>query len=478
MRSVVTITTGESGSGKSYALVRWVTETFLKEPDGRFISNLPLGVVPEDHSFPPEYEGETFIDRIAVRASQLHGGQPEDYVDRIVLIPEEVLKTWRSGESGPWDYFSEWDETGNHLLIDEFHNFCGMGASTELKSKYGELFGELRHWGWDARLCSQNLGKIPMEIRREAGAHELCRNTEKDVDPLFGIYLEDWYTLKAGFTGSYKSHVQVRTREGAINTPSKDSWKEAFTYELEGYYFSLYDSFSAPQKGGIKGKAKKRQHERLSKKKLVIWFVVKNFGKLFSRFAVALFILWLAVGSFVGLGGGPWLIGGIMDRVEGYSKSQVAAISANDKEEKKQEVKANVPEDEKLVVARKTADEVVADVRTNEEVKEIVATLRKRVEEVEEQNRLMSSVINTTSELVAITDSSITFKNGFSFKSGEVINYGPYNGIKVEKILWKQRSAVLGDGTILRMGGRGIRSATDRLFDKSKSLLGGGTGVR
>jgi len=295
-RSVLTVTTGEAGSGKSYTrCAAFLSQHFLKESNGKHFSNFPLREVPSNHSHPPEYEGETFAERIAKYAARGNQDLEEEYKSRIVCIPQDVLEDWEAEKSGPWEFFKDHDLQDAHITIDEIHNFIGPESTGGHKKKWYQWIGELRHSGAQLEVISQNRGKIPIELRREAGFWIHCKNTETERDPFFRIELGDWYELKAMVTGSYKSCFIEEIRREVLGKEGKPIDKRLHT--IDPVLFGLYDSYSAPQKSGKKGTASQREFQKRSFAGLLLWFTTRNIGRIIPKLAIAGFFVWLLMGG-------------------------------------------------------------------------------------------------------------------------------------------------------------------------------------
>ncbi|MEM8709466.1 MAG: zonular occludens toxin domain-containing protein [Planctomycetota bacterium] len=482
-RSVITVTTGEAGSGKSFArCAQFLLDRYLKDHDGVHWSNFPLGEVPEDHKVPPEYEGETFVDRLAASASKLHGLDEEVLRGRVQLIPEGELARWRSGESGPWEFFEDRDLQDAHIAIDECHNYVPAKGNAQMRQRWQEWLGEIRHQGATVEFISQALMKVAKEIRDEAGLHIEVKNTETERDPFFGIELGDWYELRAGFlTRRYSSCVMERERRSASGVGR--FWTAKRIFPLDPWYFRFYDSFSAPQKGGNKGRAQRRQFERRSRLGLLGWFVANNFARLAARLAFLAAVGWLLFGQYVGLGGGPWVVEKGIERMKGYgsnySDSGAQALQGEDANDGERNGRraltvAQASTSPTADVASRLAAQTAAP-STPAQVTAAVLELREAIDALEAENKFLRSVIDRTSELAAIGPDSVTFRNGFTYKVGEVIDYGPFAGTTIENILWRQRAALLDDGTILRMGGRGDGPASQQLLDAARGDANGGS---
>jgi len=297
-RSVLTVTTGEAGSGKSYTrCAAFLTTHFLKESEGIHFSNFPLGVIPESHSHKPEFEGETFVDRIAKRVAKKNDDEEvlAALRARIQIIPKEVLDSWEKETSGPWEYFKEQNLQDAHITIDEIHNFIGPESSGPHKKRWYQWIGELRHSGAKLEVISQNRGKIPIEVRREAGFWIHCKNTETERDPFFGIELGDWYELRGLITGRYTSSFVEEIRREVLGKEGKPI--ERRLHKIDPQMFGLYDSYSAPQKSGVKGTASKREFQKRNPLGLLIWFLSRNIGRIIPKLALVAFFAWLLFGG-------------------------------------------------------------------------------------------------------------------------------------------------------------------------------------
>ncbi len=455
-RSVITVTTGEAGSGKSYTrCARFITDEFLPNHDGVHISNFPLGEVPEDHAVPPEYEGETFADRISKAAAALHGLDEADCRERIEMIPGDVLESWEAGESGPWEYFEGRTIQDCHIAIDEIHNFCDAQGDAKLRKRWRQWLGEIRHQGATVEFLSQALAKVPIEIRREAGSHIEVKNVETERDPVFNIEMGDWYELRAGLvTRNYKSAVMEGTRRTAMGD-GRGKYESKRIFPLEKWYFRLYDSFSKPQKGGNKGKAQRRQYERRSRVGLVGWFVARNIGRLAPRVVTALLIMWLAFGHAVGLGGGPWVFRKAIDRVQSYGDGAVKSAAGGGQGEAV-ELASHLATGEDGGPVGRDAEVVAALAQANESLRK----MREYVEDLEAENEQLAEQVAKGGALLALEPDAIILANGFRYEIGETLDYGPCKGETIESIEWKRRRVLLGDGSWLRLGyADGLRDA-------------------
>lgn len=463
-KSVITVTAGEAGSGKTYArCARFLIERFLPDGDGVHWSNFPLGAVPEGHAYPPAFEGETFADRIAVEAGKRMGVAPSEILARVQVIPREELQRWERGESGPWDFFDSRDISGAHIAIDEVHNFLDPQGKGSVRQRWRQWLGEIRHRGATVEFISQNLAKVPMDLRREAGLYLEVKNTNTERDPFFRIELADWYELRAAWvTGRYQSSVIETEYRSAVGNKGPRNFRRSWA--LDPWWFQFYDSFSAPQKGGTSGKAARYQFQRRGRVGVLLWFLGKNLSRLAPKVALALFVLWLAFGSLVGLGGGRWLVSRAIARAQGVALRS-SGIAAKEEPAPSARgdavlVAAGVGAPERVVVSAdpKLADELLEAARQvagefggvppADVIRAVLAIRREKAAVEAENERLRSEMLPESVAMFRLD--GVALSSGGFFRVGETIDVGPHQGKVLDAIDWDKRRAVLDDGTVLR----------------------------
>lgn len=439
-QSVLTCFYGESGSGKTLYACRLLLDDWLPRNDGVHYSNLPLGVVPENHSTPPEFPGQTFIDRIAGAALRRHGVPLEDTRRRVQLIPEVVLKAWAEGTSGPWDYFSAVDLNGAVLFIDEIHNYCGPGSSKAHVNKWLLFTGDLRHRGAQLVVMSQAEAKIPVELRREAGTRVEVWNAESDRDPFFRIQNADWYELIASVRGAYVSKYCVVERAGGSTGRGKP--RDWVKYRVDPYFFQFYDSYSAPAQGGRKGEAQKREYQKRGKLSLLSWFVLKNIDRIWWRVGVACLVFWM-----LALGGLGQMIRGFLEASAGVAAGSMvspnAGESASDSSVAPADQGGGVSADGALVAGQvDTAifEELVTRVRTAEQERDAALS------------QLTVAKADPSTYCVFLDDSSAVFGDGVRYFVGELVRFGPFEGLRLAAVNVRYRYVLLSDGTQIRLG--------------------------
>ena len=80
-RSVITLTTGPAGSGKTYVrCARFLVDEWLPERKGIHYSNFPV-----------------FRDKAAEFVARKLNKTSDELLDRIQIIPDAVLNTWLNG---------------------------------------------------------------------------------------------------------------------------------------------------------------------------------------------------------------------------------------------------------------------------------------------------------------------------------------------------------------------------------------------
>lgn len=467
-RSVVMLTIGVAGSGKTYRrCAHFLLTEFLPDGVGRHWSNFPLGVVPQDHTFPPAEEGETFVDRLAVESAKRMNCDADEIRDRIKLIPADELKRWESGESGPWEFFANEDLQDCHIAIDEIHNFCSTESKSAVKQAWMQWLGEIRHRGCTVEFISQVEQKVPKEIRRECGMELRLTSCETERDPFFKVFYADWLELVGKITGRWQPWLVERYKSSALSTGHGANFSEGTKYPILPFYFQFYDSFSAPQKGGKKGKARTRQYERRSWPSLLWWFYSRNAFELTPRLLVTAVVMWLAF-----FGGGNWAIQTAFASMRGFGESAIqsgiSGFRADAGEEPRspgtpdlrpkhgQTIPMNqlgqgVTDDARIVSGLADADRLRADL---EAMRADAEALRLAAETAEAEAQRLREEAERSAAVVLMTRDTVTFRDGFTFGIGEPIDVGYFAGTTITRIDFARRTVHFDDGRIARLGGR------------------------
>lgn len=318
-KSVIQLTTAPAGTGKTYMRVRFLVDDLLPGTEKRVITNLPLNI-------------DAIVDYCVTR----HGLHPEDVRERIQLIPSTVYDGWMDGTSGPWDYFVDSIDQC-HIIIDEVHRICGSGSPRKVRKRYQDWLGEIRHRGATIEFVSQDETKIAREIINEAAYKRVLVSSEDRRDPLpyCGIPLSDWYELRAGITGVYFQCVwEMEYRKVG------KAWKllEERMFWILPEICSLYDSYSAPQGGGVAGGPEKREYQRRNFPSLCWWFFTRHPLKL-SRLGLFVLVCLLLLG-----GGAGWALGYVRHELEhAISRNIRNATASEEKPRNEQTAKAEGP---------------------------------------------------------------------------------------------------------------------------------------
>lgn len=416
MKVVTTsLLTAPAGTGKSYMVVYDLVTTFFPESAGVCWSNLPLGRVPDSHSTPPAFEGETFAYRIGQYCQEEHGMDAEAVTARIKLIPDDVLSAWRSGEYGPQDYFRDADLTGARIVVDECHNYCGVNSPKHVKTEWQQFCGELRHRGASIQFVTQSPLKLAKEVQAEAGLRQALVDAEQDRDPFLKITLAHWYELKAKLTGKYEAcFVRIDLRD----VDGKKTHRDHITrVKRDPAIFALYDSHAAPQAGGrAAGEAVHvREFERRNWPQLLWWFVkvnrfhfVRPAGYVVG--ALLLMLFWRPAFLF------------LQNRLARAAGATAAPTEPVD------EVPESVSFDEFLSLQNQfdalviTADELNSKLSTAEQI------------------------LRLNAAIVSLSPESCTLKDGRTYAIREKINGGDYDGRIIKEIDLRRRFVLLDSG--------------------------------
>jgi hypothetical protein len=273
--TIVIYTTGVAGSGKTYTrCARFLCDELLPETDKKLICNYPL-----------------YIPKIAEFVAARYSMTREKLLERMEIIPHEVLESWRLAESGPWEYFKARDIKNTHIAIDEIHNFCGKHQHKDHRRAWQLWLGEIRHRGATIEFLTQNPHKVAKELDYECGLRYRIENCENIRDPILGITCSDWYELRAAFfTNRY---VPTIHQIESVNRDGKWCFSQEKTYTLDPQYFQFYDSFSAPVAGGNKAEGKQYDFQKYSKAGLLARVAFRNGGPLAWRIMVGVLLCWL-----------------------------------------------------------------------------------------------------------------------------------------------------------------------------------------
>lgn len=337
-RAQFILTTGVSGSGKTYRrCAHFLTQEFLINNTGVHISNFPIN-----------FDGlQSYCNRHGIKVNVR---------ERVKIIPDDILKTWLNGSSGPWDYFTDEDLSGCHLALDEAHNFCSKKSRPALRDQWGKWLAELRHLGMTAEFLTQNESNMANEIMSQCEIRLEIINGENRIDPILHIRMADWYELKAKIFGKY-----IAPSFELEYMQMKGKWRVQKEVKFIRYeeLFTVYDSFSKPVAGKGSGKTEKRHYERMGWIRFLVWFFGTNFSPFLRMFIIIGLFCWLVFFGGIGFFFNMFLNKGLIN------KAQKSNFGISQNGDIKKEVKENENKNEKT-------EEIYYD-----EISEIIMTKRK-----------------------------------------------------------------------------------------------------
>lgn len=426
VRPPVFMTTGTAGSGKSYIrCARFMVDEFLPNETGVHFSNFPL-----------------FADEISTAVSEKTGQEFAAVRDRIRTIPDEVLKLWMREESGPWDYFQDLDIQGAHIAIDEVHNFAGEHHSARHKGRWAEWLGEIRHRGATVELLSQDPDKIAKRIHLECAMRLQLTNSETRRDPFLKIPLADWYELRAAWiTGRYTAAVWVAEQRKVHRYWTTE---EERLFWITPEYFKYYDSYSTPAKGGVKAEAPLREWQKRNRVSLLWWFFKRYPIRILSRVALVAFVVWFTI-----LGGLVQCLGYMQYELANIAKSSVSGAAAISTTEAEQGGLPTVSHSPPVPITNEDGSGLQARIA---QLEGQVSRMRDLLLEAEFQIKELTNELGDAFALQLLFPEGVTFRNGYTYRIGDKIDFGPYAGRELVMVDFPRRVARLDNGILLRLG--------------------------
>lgn len=471
MASTIILTTGVPGSGKSYVRCAcFLVDYFLINSDGFHISNFPVNseLIADEVVRRSNLFKKGFWAKITAPFRRKHHEITKDYIlSRIKVIPDSVLQSWRSEESGPWDYFQGVELTESHIALDEVHNFISSSKSPAYLQKWDEFLGEVRHRGCTFEGLTQDILSVDPILKNRAGLRLELVPADTLRDPFFQIVLNDWYELKACFTGEIKKCVFEREYQMRF---SRWSCLRTHRFYLNQEYFKFYNSFNASlsekESGEVnENRCPKYEFQKRTKLSLITWFCLKNFWSLFLRLVIFLVAIWLFFG-----GGFNYVLTGFTSGIGTISKSNTA--KKNSKNEVKKESQVDVKKDSKdkpSVSPGQSVEQVPVvtyknvieydDVRFDAENWQLVRAgdikltasdfkeLKRELEELKRENVKGYRPVYFSDS----NNKEIILKNGMRIYENYEFTEGQFKGKKVKFVSLKDRYYQLDDDRIIRM---------------------------
>ena len=298
MSSVIVITTGEPGAGKSYIrAARFLVDDFLMNTDGIHISNFPLNVeaIASEVAAKKNRFNKSFFARFIKRRSVI---TKADILKRIFIIPDDVLATWRNQTSGPWDYFSNSDLRGCHIALDEIHEIISLSKNQDYIDKWDEFLGQIRHRGCTFEGLTQDLKAVHPCLVNRAGLRYEIYPAENTRDPFFKILMYDWYQLKAAFTGDF--HKTIFQLEKKKSGSGKWRVNHSRRFLIIPEYYKFYNSYSASHQERENSsdpiddnRTPQYEFQKLSRTGVLFWFIRKNLISLILRLFAIITFMWI-----------------------------------------------------------------------------------------------------------------------------------------------------------------------------------------
>jgi hypothetical protein len=486
MQATFLLTEGPARSGKSFARCAYFIPEFLRDvrPSEKcpalHISNFPVRIEDWYDDDGVKHKG------MATLCEERYGVSADEVRERVVILDEEEMKRWQAKQSGPWEYFNNWNLSGCHLAFDEAHNFIpDSGIPGSHKVSWQKWLGEVGHTGCTVEILTQDSGKVAREILKECSVRISVTNAENLRDPFLRILISDWLELVAKFiTGRYQSWCLEQEQ---VKVLGKWTTQARRSRPLTPAYFDVYDSHSKPMASGQAGKPAEHVFKTLTRWQLLKWFFRRNWLPMFAAQAVAALVVWLCF-----LGGGPMLLRGFFDIFTEAGKSVAAKRQGAEGEapavapgappvpavKRRPSVArggqpdrlAELPEEVQASVTpelRKELEALYAAVDSHK-----AAANEERAGRAEAERALadLEVKLRQAFEVAAVGRDHVTFRGGYTYGVGETIDFGPYEGQQVVSVDWEQRSVVL-TADRLRMGFEEARDV--RPIGISERVFGG-----
>jgi hypothetical protein len=187
--------------------------------------------------------------------------------------------------------------------------------------------------------------------------------------------------------------------------------------------------------------------------------------KLAPRFALAAAIVWVMF-----FGGGKFVMGWMFERAQTWGEHSATGIrDATSKDG----TDAPVPPAE-MVQASATMAQALEEDDEVQILGELFERLRVRYNALDDRHKKLEAEheqlleqVRDMSALVAVTQDAVTFRSGYTYRIGDVIDYGEHKGRKLVAINQNRRTATLDNNTVLRLM---------RVVDRSGGVLDSVTG--
>jgi hypothetical protein len=298
----IELVTGEIGTGKTAVTVAGRMLELLERAPGTLFYNVAIN-----------FEG--------VRELLKRSGRPASDLDRIFVIPETVHQSWRRGDDTPQKYFSRLSqEQPDRFPHGALHNAAVV--LDEVQKYWPSDSGAIGGGSSNAGRVARNEGQEFLSTIRQAGCVVIVLITQRRallsravlslvtrIHELtnaakfrpWGLDIHACRQLVAKLTGQYN---QLVTERVLIRAGEGEQWEkiESRVHYLRSWMFTVYDSFSAHEIGGVRSPVPRPllPFERYSWGRFLCWFVARNVVFLGVVGAAVLFVLWLWSGGLSG----------------------------------------------------------------------------------------------------------------------------------------------------------------------------------
>ena len=276
------------------------------------------------------------------------------------------------------------------------------------------------------------------------------------------------------FTGQYCSYVR---QERLIQWGNRVKIADSKVFALDPSYFGLYDSYNAPG-GGASGTGALPAWKRYGYFGVLWWFYRRNFLPLSWRLAV---VLLYPVGrgfrratsdtgwrqrwhESLGVQGDDG--DGVQDgcckiprKSRGLGTASVVSAVSSPAVGQASRIAADVGE----VVDVVDGQVVSRKVRVSADVAAELASVSRRVGEqlkreaesigvLESRVRELESKLGSMGGAVMLCGDRVRFESGDTYGIGEVIDFGPYQGLYIKAVDHERRAVRMSDGRLVRLG--------------------------
>lgn len=422
--SVLYLTTGQPGCGKTYSRVRWLISEFLPNSTGLYITNFPLNV-------------ELIADAVASKT----GKTREEYISRIHVIPNDEMKSWmslndrsrkqdlsemkNSGNFRPVQYLESLDLNNARVAIDEFHLYFEKKSPPDLLLMWNNWFSEIRKTGCTFEAITQDMSLLPVEFIGKVGVRTDLIPYGTTRDPFLNIPLSDYYELRAAYLGIREQKIcQTEYRKGTSFT-GRAKWlvNHVEKFSITSEFFPFYNSYQRTGSDGKKGSVTLPADRY--KKLTALWFLRRHFFKLLGRLIIVVLFFWLTLG------------GGFTFLIDKFVRTLGKVTEANMRKKENANVQPKKPNPVSPSVASSAASGATSPVQPGEGV-----TAGSPGPVVPDLSVYKPSMF---------LDKGCYLRSGLYISVGYIFRSGHYEGKKIVSINFSDRSYELDNGELVSM---------------------------